>query len=76
MMKIPSILMALPLLLALLTACGDPKPVTDALHRAETLMNEYPDSALAVLNTLSPDAMGIGHRLRVVAGRQQGQQQE
>ena len=50
--------MALPLLLALLTACGDPKPVTDALHRAETLMNEYPDSALAVLNTLSPDAMG------------------
>ena len=58
MMKIPSILMALPLLLALLTACGDPKPVTDALHRAETLMNEYPDSALAVLNTLSPDAMG------------------
>ena len=32
--------------------------MTDALHRAETLMNEYPDSALAVLNTLSPDAMG------------------
>ena len=39
-------------------ACGDPKPVTDALHRAEALMNEHPDSAWAVLNTLSSDGMG------------------
>ena len=39
-------------------ACNDPKPVTDALHRAEVLMNEHPDSAWAVLNTLSPDEMG------------------
>jgi hypothetical protein len=46
------------LALLLLAGCNDPKPVTDALHRAEALMNEYPDSAWAVLNTLSPDAMG------------------
>ena len=46
------------LLLLLLTGCNDPKPVTDALTRAEALMNEYPDSAWAVLNTLSPDEMG------------------
>ena len=58
MTKTPTIQTLLLLLLALLTACNDPKPVTDALHRAEMLMNEHPDSALAVLNTLSPDAMG------------------
>ena len=48
------------LLLFLVTfgACIDPKHVTEPLHRAEALMNEYPDSAWAVLNTLSPDAMG------------------
>ena len=46
------------LLLLLLTGCNDLKPVTDALTRAEALMNEYPDSAWAVLNTLSPDEMG------------------
>ena len=46
------------LALLLLAGCNDPKPLTDALHRAEALMNEYPDSAWAVLNTLSPDAMG------------------
>ena len=58
MTKTPTIQTLLLLLLALLTACNDPKPVTDALHRAEMLMNEHPDSALAVLNTLSPDAIG------------------
>ena len=58
MTKTPTIQTLLLLLLALLTACNDPKPLTDALHRAEMLMNEHPDSALAVLNTLSPDAMG------------------
>ena len=57
MKKTPTILILLFLLLAMI-ACNDPKSVTDALHRAEALMNEYPDSALAVLNTLSPDAMG------------------
>ena len=39
-------------------ACNDPKHVTEPLHRAEALMNEDPDSAWAVLNTLSPDEMG------------------
>lgn len=58
MTKTPTIQTLLLLLLTLLTACNDPKPVTDALHRAERLMNEHPDSALAVLNTLSPDAIG------------------
>ena len=46
------------LAMLLLAGCNDPKPVTDALTRAEALMNEYPDSAWAVLNTLSPDEMG------------------
>ena len=46
------------LAMLLLTGCNDPKPVTDILTRAEALMNEYPDSAWAVLNTLSPDEMG------------------
>ena len=44
--------------LLLLMSCNDPKHITDALHRAEALMNETPDSAWAVLNTLSPDEMG------------------
>ena len=48
------------LLLFLVTfgACSDPKRVTEPLHRAEALMNEDPDSAWAVLNTVSPDEMG------------------
>ena len=48
----------LMLVLLLLAGCNDPKPLTEALTRAEALMNEYPDSAWAVLNTLSPDEMG------------------
>ena len=44
--------------LLLLMSCNDPKHITDALHHAEALMNETPDSAWAVLNTLSPDEMG------------------
>ena len=44
--------------LLLLTGCNDPKHVTDALIRAEALMNEYPDSAWTVLNAISPDEMG------------------
>ena len=55
MKRIRTIFLLLGLLL--LTGCNDPKPVTDALHRAEALMNEYPDSAWTVLNTLSPDDM-------------------
>ena len=48
------------LLLFLVTfgACSDPKHVTEPLYRAEALMNEAPDSAWAVLNTVSPDEMG------------------
>ena len=57
MKKILAILIILPLLLGIM-ACNDPKPLTDALHRAESLMDEDPDSAWAVLNTLSPEAMG------------------
>ena len=45
------------LLLLLLAGCNDSKPLADALHRAEALMNEYPDSAWAVLNTIFPDEM-------------------
>ena len=45
-------------ILVALISCNDPKPITDALHRAEVLMNEYPDSAWTLLNTISPDEMG------------------
>jgi len=47
----------LMLVLLLLAGCNDSKPLADALHRAEALMNEYPDSAWAVLNTIFPDEM-------------------
>ena len=57
MKKTPTILILLFLLLAMI-ACNDPKSVTDALHRAEALMNEHPDSALSILNAVSPDEMG------------------
>ena len=45
-------------ILVALISCNDPKPVTNTLHRAEALMNEYPDSAWTLLNTISPDEMG------------------
>ena len=44
-------------ILVALISCNDPKPVTNTLHRAEALMNEYPDSAWTLLNTISPDEM-------------------
>ena len=44
-------------ILVALISCNDPKSVTDTLHRAEALMNEYPDSAWTLLNTISPDEM-------------------
>ena len=52
--------LTLYLLLSLLflTGCNEPKHVTESLYRAEALMNEYPDSAWTVLNTISPDEMG------------------
>ena len=46
------------LILVALMSCNDPKPITDTLHRAESLMNESPDSAWTLLNTISPDEMG------------------
>ena len=55
-MNLKYALFVLPLLWVML-GCDDPKPVTDALHRAEALMNEHPDSAWILLNTLSPDDM-------------------
>ena len=45
-------------ILVALISCNDPKPITDTLHRAEALMNESPDSAWTLLNTISPDEMG------------------
>ena len=45
-------------ILVALMSCNDPKPITDTLHRAESLMNESPDSAWTLLNTISPDEMG------------------
>ena len=44
--------------LLLLTGCNDPKHVTESLQRAEALMDEHPDSAWTLLNTLSSDEMG------------------
>ena len=44
-------------ILVALISCNDPTPVPDTLHRAEALMNEYPDSAWTLLNTISPDEM-------------------
>ena len=56
-MNLKYALFLLPMLWGMI-ACSDPKPVTDTLHRAEALMNEHPDSAWMMLNTLSPDEMG------------------
>lgn len=45
------------LLLIGFCACADKKSITDALQHAEALMDEYPDSALQLLHTLSADEM-------------------
>ena len=45
------------LILGALMSCTDPKAVMETLHRAESLMNEHPDSAWTLLNTISPDEM-------------------
>ena len=44
-------------ILVALISCNDPKPLTETLHRSEALMNEHPDSAWTLLNTISPDEM-------------------
>ena len=56
-MKTKHILYLLLVWVAML-GCNDPKHITEPLHRAEALMNEDPDSAWAVLSTISPDEMG------------------
>ena len=48
-------ILSLLLLLLAFTACGDKKAVTDVLNRAESVMNEHPDSALNLLRTLTFD---------------------
>ena len=48
-------ILSILLLLLAFTACGDKSSVTDVLNRAETLMNEHPDSSLALLRTLTLD---------------------
>ena len=48
-------ILSLLLLLLAFTACGDKKAVTDVLNRAEAVMNEFPDSALNLLRTLTSD---------------------
>ena len=49
-----NILLILLLFMAF-TACGDKSSLTDVLNRAETLMNEHPDSSLTLLRTLTLD---------------------
>ncbi len=48
-------ILSILLLLLVFTACGDKKAVTDVLNRAETLMDEHPDSSLTLLRTLTFD---------------------
>ena len=43
--------------LLFLMGCNDNKHITESLHRAEALMNENPDSAWTLLNTVSLDEM-------------------
>ena len=46
-------------------ACSDPKHVIEPLHRAEALMNEYPDSALNLLKGIAqPELQTQEHRAR------------
>ena len=42
-------------MLSIGTACRDSKAVVDTLNRVETLLNEYPDSAYTLLQTLHRD---------------------
>ena len=53
------------LLLISFYGCSDKKTITDTLHRAEALMNEYPDSAYTLLQTLPVDELQqTGNRAR------------
>ncbi len=55
-MKARTAILWLALLLGF-CACSDKKGLTDTLHRAEALMNEYPDSAYTLLQTLPVDEL-------------------
>ena len=63
-MKARTAILWLALLLGF-CACSDKKGLTDTLHRAEALMNEYPDSALQLLRALPvADMHQAGNRAR------------
>ena len=63
-MKVRTAIFWLALLLGF-CACSDKKGLTDTLHRAEALMNEYPDSALQLLRALPvADMHQAGNRAR------------
>ncbi len=55
-MKARTAILWLTLLLGF-CACTDKQGLTDTLHRAEALMNEYPDSAYTLLQTLPVDEL-------------------
>lgn len=46
------------LMIPCLWACSEKRAHCDALAKAETLMQDYPDSALAILETLDPASLG------------------
>ena len=47
----------------LLAACSEQKKYVDALNRAKTITNDYPDSALSILDSLSMhEEEKSGHR--------------
>lgn len=63
-MKARTAILWLTLLLGF-CACTDKQGLTDTLHRAEALMNEYPDSAYTLLQTLPVDELHqTGNRAR------------
>ena len=63
-MKVRTAILWLALLLGF-CACTDKQGLADTLHRAEALMNEYPDSALQLLRALPvADMHQAGNRAR------------
>ena len=51
--------------IVLFIACGERQEYVSTLERAEVMMNDYPDSALAVLDSLSAHEQEFGKRLRM-----------
>ena len=63
-MKVRTAILWLALLLGF-CSCTDKQGLADTLHRAEALMNEYPDSALQLLRALPvADMHQAGNRAR------------